>query len=139
MSELASITVRRRVEWSDTDAAGIYHWLTAFRLVEAAEAELHDRLRIRRETFGRMPRASASADFRAPLRFFDAADVELRVTAVGRSSVGYAFTVSIEGTLAVEGSLVAVFVDAGIREGALTLPDHIRQRLLTGGPQQADC
>ena len=37
----ARILLRRRIEWMDTDAAGIYHWTTVFRLAEAAEAALH--------------------------------------------------------------------------------------------------
>jgi hypothetical protein len=52
----ASSTIPRRIEWIDTDARGIYHWVTVVRYVEAAEALLHDRLGIRQRTFGRTPR-----------------------------------------------------------------------------------
>ena len=76
---MTSITIRRRIEWMDTDAAGIYHWTTAFRLGEAAEAELHTRLGIAHLTFGRTPRVAIQAEFRSPLRFNDEVDVELTV------------------------------------------------------------
>src|SRR3954464_4920869 len=38
--EPARIEITRRIEWIDTDAQGIYHWTTVFRLTEAAEAAL---------------------------------------------------------------------------------------------------
>lgn len=136
MSDPAHITIRQRIQWSDTDAAGVYHWLAAFRLVEAAEAALHDRLGIRQVTFGQMPRAHADADFRSPLRFYDLAETELRVTAVGRTSVTYAFTIHRDDVVAVEGSLVAVLVDAEFT--GVALPDDVRAKLLTGGRQHTD-
>jgi acyl-CoA thioesterase FadM len=40
------VRLRRRTEWIDTDAAGIYHWTTVFRFAEAAEAALHTALGI---------------------------------------------------------------------------------------------
>jgi hypothetical protein len=46
------VRLRRRIEWIDTDAAGIYHWTTAFRLAEAAEAALYTALGIEQITFG---------------------------------------------------------------------------------------
>ena len=84
----ARVTLRRRIEWIDTDAAGIYHWTTAFRLAEAAEAALHTALGIADQTFGATPRVGVAADFRRSLRFNDAVDVELAVEGLGRPSVG---------------------------------------------------
>jgi acyl-CoA thioester hydrolase len=46
------VRLRRRIEWIDTDAAGIYHWTTAFRLAEAAEGALYTALGIEQITFG---------------------------------------------------------------------------------------
>ena len=46
LSDPARVLLQRRIEWMDTDAAGIYHWTTAFRLAEAAEAVLHTALGI---------------------------------------------------------------------------------------------
>jgi hypothetical protein len=44
MSEPASITIQRRIEWSDTDASGHWHNVAAFRMLEWAETALLDRL-----------------------------------------------------------------------------------------------
>ena len=77
----ARVTIVRRVEWMDTDAAGIYHWTTVFRFAEAAEAALHDGLGIAEITFGATPRVAVSAEFERPLRFNDRVEVELAVEA----------------------------------------------------------
>ena len=97
MENPAKITAVRRVEWSDTDAAGVFHWGTAFRMVEAAEALLHERLGIRERTFGSTPRVHVEVTYTRELRFFDRVDVELEVTTVGRTSLRYAFTLTPHG------------------------------------------
>lgn len=131
----ARVTLVRRIEWGDTDAAGVYHWATVFRLVEAAEAVLHDRLGIRGYTFGTTPRVHVSCDFRRELSFFDAVRVELAVTDVGRSSVRYAFTLAREGEegSAAEGELVAVHVSGQPGGTSAPWPGEIREKLADGG------
>ncbi len=133
----ARIALVRRIEWSDTDAAGVYHWPTVFRLVEAAEARLHDRLGIREYTFGRTPRVHVSCDFHRELAFFDAVRTELAVTEVGRSSVHYAFTLFAEGEEepAADGEMVAVHVGGQPGGTAEPWPPELRERLLAGGDQ----
>src|SRR5256885_8355569 len=96
----ARVVLRRRIEWMDTDAAGIYHWTTVFRLAEAAEAALHTALGIADRTFGATPRLRASGDFRMPLRFNDVVDVRLEVASIGRTSLAQAVEVRRDGELA---------------------------------------
>ena len=87
LSDPARVVLKRRIEWMDTDAAGIYHWTTAFRLAEAAEAVMHTALGIADFTFGATPRVAVSASFTHPLRFNDLVDVGLTVETIGRTSV----------------------------------------------------
>src|SRR6266550_3711280 len=87
--EPASICIERRIEWSDTDASGAWHNSAAFNFMESAEVALVDRLGMREDVYGRHPRAHIEADFLAPLWFRDIVDVEIHVTSVGRTSVGY--------------------------------------------------
>src|SRR5436190_5881626 len=94
LTDPARVVLRRRIEWMDTDAAGIYHWTTAFRLAEAAEAALHTALGIAEVTFGATPRVHVEADFERPLVFNEAVDVELAVRAVGRTSVEYGLAIT---------------------------------------------
>jgi acyl-CoA thioesterase FadM len=128
----ARIVLRRRIEWIDTDAAGIYHWTTAFRLAEAAEAALHTALGIADRTFGVTPRVGVTAEFKRPLRFNDPVQVELAVDALGRSSVRYSLAITGPEGLAVAGHLTACLIDAASGR-ATPWPDDLRSRLATGG------
>jgi acyl-CoA thioesterase FadM len=128
----ARIVLRRRIEWIDTDAAGIYHWTTAFRLAEAAEAALHTALGIADRTFGVTPRVSVAAEFRRPLRFNDPVEVELAVAAVGRSSVRYALAINGPEGPAMTGQVTGVLIDADSKR-AVPWPDDIRAALQNGG------
>jgi acyl-CoA thioester hydrolase len=56
---------RTRIEWIDTDAAGIYHNSTVVRFVEAAEASLMDGLGLH-GCFPVAPRVRYEVDFDAP-------------------------------------------------------------------------
>jgi acyl-CoA thioester hydrolase len=129
----ARVVIRRRIEWIDTDAAGIWHWTTAFRLAEAAEAAMHTALGIPDETFGACPRASVSATFSKPLRFNDTVVVELAVESIGRSSLVYRLAIASDGEPAAEGSLTVVFIDRSTGRAA-PWPSAIRERLASGGP-----
>lgn len=131
----ARIVVRRRIEWMDTDAAGIYHWTTAFRLAEVAEQEMHTALGIAERTFGSTPRVSVAADFRRSLRFNDAVDVELAVTGLGRTSITYALRIGNEHGAAVEGRVTSVLVDRDSGQ-AVPWPEGMRAKLAGGGLQQ---
>ncbi len=133
----ASITVQRRIEWSDTDASGYWHNTAAFRWIEVAETALLHRLGIMNEIYGRMPRVRISAEFRKGLRHKDLVDIELSIADVGRSSVTYAFRMTSGGDVAVEGSAVAVLLDrAGGRP--VPWPDEYRTLLLESGPQPGE-
>jgi acyl-CoA thioester hydrolase len=128
----ARVVIRRRIEWMDTDAAGIYHWTTVFRLAEAAEAAMHTALGIPNETFGACPRVSVSATFSRSLRFNDPVEVELAVESIGRSSLSYRLAIESEGERAADGSLTVVFIDRSTGRAA-PWPPAIRERLAGGG------
>lgn len=131
---LAHVIIERRVEWSDTDAAGQYHFTAVLRWVEQAETVLQDRLGIA-GTIGRCnPRVHLEVDFTRPLAYGDIAEVHLTVTKVGSSSITYGFRVSCVGQLVAKGAVVTVFSDPD-RPAAVLLPDPVRTALLTGGNQ----
>ncbi len=135
MGEPARILLRRRVDWFDTDASTVYHWTTALRFMEAAEAALHDRLGISEQTFGRTPRVHVEADFRREVRFYDLVDVDFRVESVGNSSVRYAFELRHDGVTAAAGQVVAVFVSQQPFGAPTPWPDDLRAALAEGGDQ----
>src|SRR4051794_38056961 len=131
----ARVVLRRRIEWMDTDAAGIYHWTTVFRLAEAAEAALHTALGIADFTFGATPRVAVSASFARPLRFNEPVEVELAVTAIGTTSVRYRLTVTADGTAAAEGDIKTCLVDRSTGR-AVPWPDAIRAQFGRAGLQR---
>lgn len=134
MAEAASVVIRRRVQWFDTDSSTKYHNTAPLRFMEEAEAVLLDRLGIVREVYGRLPRAHVTVDYRRPLRFWDPIEVSLRVDAVGATSISYAFRISSGDEVCAEGRVVAVLITD---EGApRRWPDRYRRLLEASGPQE---
>jgi acyl-CoA thioester hydrolase len=130
----ASVVLRRRLEWSETDPMGRWHYAVVFRFVEAAEALLHHRLGIERETFPQMPRLNVTADFLGPLHYSEVADVHIAVQQMGRSSLRYAFAISRDTTPLARGTMTVVWFDPEAGRSA-PWPEHLRKLLLEAGPQ----
>jgi acyl-CoA thioester hydrolase len=88
--------VTRRVEFSETDLAGIMHFSNFFRFMESAEhaffrslgfsvAHAHNGLEVC------LPRVHAECDYAVPLRFEDEVQIRLLVERKGRRSLTYQF------------------------------------------------
>jgi acyl-CoA thioesterase FadM len=129
----ASTAVTARIQWVDTDAAGHYHFTTAFRLFEMAEGELLAALGLLSATSGRLPRVHASADFRRALHFRDLVTVHAVVDRVGDASLTLRFEIHHDADLCVKGHFVTVLLD---RPGGDPTSWSAGQRdlLLHGGP-----
>src|SRR2546430_6700593 len=74
----------RRVEFSDTDMAGIMHYSNFFRFMETAEHGFYRSLGfsvVMAETAPRLgwPRVHAACDYKKPLRFEDRVEIHLLV------------------------------------------------------------
>ena len=93
---------RRRVEFADTDCAGIIHFTSYFQYMEEAE---HDFVRslggsVRSSSAeGEVgfPRLSTSCEFLEPVGFEDVLDIHLWVERKGRTSITYAAVFSKDG------------------------------------------
>lgn len=125
---LKSVTIRRRVQWMDTDAAGIWHHSLVIRWAEEAEAKLHRQLGIINETFGATPRVHTEFDFGEPLRFDDVVDVTLTVSDLGQTSISYSIKVVAGSNTVVSGRMVAVLIDRTSGEKR-NWPDDLRLAL----------
>ncbi len=114
----------RRVEFGDTDMAGIMHFANFFRFMEAAEtAFLRERgLTVNwREGGGKLgfPRVSATCDYQKPAIFEDVLTIAVTVEKVGRKSVSYRFDFTNQrGEPIAVGRVTAVLCRT-------TSPDHI--------------
>ncbi|MGH3094679.1 MAG: acyl-CoA thioesterase [Streptosporangiales bacterium] len=133
----ARVTIERRIEWPDTDAAGHFHHLTSFRLAEAAEAALFDRLGLARRVFGRTPRVRVEAVYHETLLFLDRVGVTIAVRELGRTSLRLGFEIHRGETLAAEGEVVMVLLDRAMGD-PMPWPDDVRLLLLTAGPQKPE-
>ncbi|MFJ8141323.1 acyl-CoA thioesterase [Streptomyces sp. NPDC096013] len=83
---------RARVEWIDTDAAGIYHNTTVVRFAEAAEAELMRAYDIP-GYFPVAPRVRYEVEFEASVRFGQEVETRVELIRLGRSSMTFGFEV----------------------------------------------
>lgn len=90
-------TTTRRVEFGDTDMAGIMHFANFFRFMEVAETSfLHSLgLSVSWRTAGAskrgFPRVSAACNYLRPARFEDVLTIAVIVEKVGTKSVSYRF------------------------------------------------
>ena len=102
---------RRRVEFADTDMAGIVHFAQFFRYMEEAEHALwrNRGLSIAGTGYG-FPRVAATFDFQNPLHFEDEFEVAIRIAAVTRSTIRYECIITRGDTSVAKGSMTIVCV-----------------------------
>lgn len=91
----ARVSIRRRLAWAETDAAGHNHFAAALRWLEDAEHELWTRLG-HADLVPRLPRVHVEIDYRQQLSFGQPFLVTLAVAGVGRSSCAFMFEVCAE-------------------------------------------
>ncbi len=123
---------QRRVEFSDTDAAGIAHFSAFFSYMEQVEHEFLRHLGmsvLARDDEGAIswPRVSASCEYTGAVRFEDLLDVELQIVRRGAKSVTYGFVFTHENRPVATGQLTAVCCRIDAR--SIAIPDWILTKL----------
>lgn len=88
--------IRRLVEFSDTDMAGIVHHAVFYRYMESAEHAFFRSLGLsvappKTASSVGWPRVHTEADFSAPLRFEDEVEIQLLVAEKKSKALTYAF------------------------------------------------
>jgi len=134
---MGPFTTRRRIEFRDTDAAGIAHFSAFFFWMESVEHELLRAAGVAVVDRGAdqvdasWPRVSASCDYASAVRFGDELDITVSVEAIGRTSVTYAFAFAHEGRSVARGRVVAVrcLMRPGAKPEAVAIPADIVLRL----------
>lgn len=116
-------THRTRIQWIDTDAAGIYHNSNVIRYVEAAEAALITDHGLTGYV-PNAPRVRYEVDYEAPLFFGQEVTAVVEVARVGGTSMTFEFELwgeAFDGrdrVRAARGSFVTVHVAGGHAGGA---------------------
>ena len=124
----------RRVQFADTDLAGIVHFSTMFRYVEEAEHALWREAGISIAARGGdlgWPRLNAALEFRNPLRFEEEFEVWVRIAALKTRTIEYEFTLVRGKSVIAVGTMTTICVrrqaDGTMR--AAEIPSEIANRL----------
>lgn len=135
---------QRRVEFSDTDMAGIMHYSNFFRFMETAEHAFFRSLgfTIAPRSFARSqakigwPRVHASCDYHQPLRFEDLVEIHLLVAEKKSKAITYQFRFRKvdggDGREVARGKLTVVCVGFDESSGtmkATNVPEEIAARI----------
>ena len=131
----------RRVEFCDTDMAGMMHFSNFFRFMEFAEQEFR---RVRGLSvnwvegaghFG-FPRVSATCDYLKPARFEQVLEIAVTVDKIGDKSVSFGFEFRHDGGVIARGKMTSVCcaVGTGGAIESVRIPDAIRIKLAGSPP-----
>ena len=129
----------RRVEFAETDMAGIVHFSNFFRMMESTEHAFFRSMGFSIHghepacTTG-WPRVSASCDYLRPLRFEDEVEIHLLVAEVRTRSIRYQFTFRkvSDGLEVARGQMAAVCAAVEKPGGKLTavaIPEEILAKI----------
>lgn len=131
-----TFTYRRRVEFRDTDMAGIVHFSVFHTYMEEAE---HAFLRsiglgVVCEVDGQkisFPRVNASCDYRRAIKFEQEIDIVVSIARVGSKSVTYSHRFLHDGETVAEGSITAVCCrfEHGSRPESCEIPASFREKI----------
>lgn len=127
----------RRVQFHETDAAGVLHFAKWFHLMEEAEhafwREIGLSVHLTEGDNGRRvswPRVATRCEYFAPARFEEVLRIAVRPEAVGNKSIRFAFVFERDGLKLAAGEIKAVCcaMDSGKFE-PVPIPAAIRARL----------
>lgn len=135
-------TLTDRVQFADTDMAGIVHFSNFFRYMERVEHDFFRAIGMSiwdghnevpdGERVG-WPRVHASCDYKAPLHFEEEFTMELIVEEVRRKSLRYLIRFwKKDGTLSAEGRIIAACVQRDKATGkmkAVDIPERILAKI----------
>ena len=131
-------TIRRRVQFYETDVAGIVHFSWFFRYMEEAEHALWREAGLSihpPDSDLGWPRVGASCEFHRPLRFEQEFDVTIRVAEITRRTMSYACEMTRDGQKIASGSLKIACVSRGSGGSmkSTDIPEDIANRFKPSG------
>jgi 4-hydroxybenzoyl-CoA thioesterase/acyl-CoA thioester hydrolase len=134
MSE--TFNYRRRVEFRDTDMAGIVHFSVFHAYMEEAE---HAFLRsiglgVICEVDGQQisfPRVNATCNYRRAIKFEQEIDIAVSITRVGSKSITWSHQFQHDGETVAEGSITTVccHINHGLPPKSVELPQEFRDKI----------
>jgi len=143
---LSEFTVRRRIEFVDTDMGGIVHFSRYPVFIETAEHRF-------REAAGHLvhedredrpigwPRVSMTVDYHSPARFGDTLSIRMRVLRMGEKSMTFGFDVHVEDRRVVSGTMTSVccVLDPRGEVRGIAIPEDVRAQFeVTAAASEGD-
>ena len=140
---ISEFRLTRRVQFYETDAAGIVHFSVFFRYMEEAEHAMWRAAGLSIAPPGArvgFPRVATSFEFLKPLRFEDEFEVRLRVTAKTPKTLSYGATIERDGATLARGTLTVACVRKrpGEPMRGTEIPAEIAERFAVAAPQETD-
>jgi len=125
--------IKRRVQFYETDAAGIVHFSWYFRYMEEAEHALWREAGLsiyQADSPIGWPRIAAACEFHRALKFEQEFDVTIRVTEISKRTISYTCQMTEHGQRVATGTLKIACV-AKLPDGTMKsteIPDDIARR-----------
>ena len=110
---VSELRVTRRVQFAETDMAGVVHFSGYFRYMEEAEHALWRQAGLSVVSPGAeiaWPRVAASCEYRRPLRFEDEFEVRVRVAAMTAKTITFACLMMRDGEELARGQMTVACV-----------------------------
>jgi YbgC/YbaW family acyl-CoA thioester hydrolase len=125
---------KRRVQFYETDAAGIVHFSWFFRYMEEAEHALWREAGLSIAPAGAeigWPRVAAAFDYHRPLHFEDEFEVSIAIAAITKKTIQYTCLITRGHTKIATGNLTIACVSKRAHEPlrAIEIPHEISSRL----------
>jgi acyl-CoA thioester hydrolase len=124
----------RRVQFSETDVAGIVHFSNFFRYFEDAEHELWRQVGLsihpEKSAIG-WPRVAAACEFFRPLKFEQEFEIALRIAEITKRTIRYEGTITRGGERIASGTWKIACVDR-LPDGSIKsaeIPENVADRL----------
>ena len=126
----------RRVDFGETDMAGIMHFSNYFRYMEAAETAFLRTLGLSVNwseggvQYG-FPRVAVACDYARPVRFEDELQIAVFIEKLGTKSIQYRYEFRRDGIDIAVGRITAVFCRSVHSEpmASIAIPESIRTKL----------
>ncbi len=130
-------TIKRRIQFAETDMAGVLHFSNYYRLMEEIEHEfwrsLDTSVLAKLENLEvSWPRVATSCEYYSPARFEDEITLSLKIVHVGNRSTSYEVEFYREGERLAKGKVTAVCCT--MKEGtfsSISIPDPLREKINT--------
>lgn len=130
-------THHRRVEFAETDAAGIAHFSAFFLYMEQAEHAMWRHLGLSvfpmLTSVGEVswPRVAASCQYRGPVRFEQTLEIHLQIARLGDKSITFQYEMFVNANKVADGETTTVCcrMSEGHKIESVRIPDEVRAKL----------